>query len=415
MSDHPVQGIAWDTAAAYCQWADKRLPTEAEWEAAARGPHAWLYPWGNDRAAVPLPNSDTYPVGTIPANRSFFGAFDMAGNVWEWVGEPYTPVGEGEQVLHGGTNSFQNDMRFRAAGDPDSAIMFVNAGIRCAADHVMAERDPSVALSDDFADIESGWFQARAPVGAYFYGYHPTDFYHVQVSAPDDCLSVRHEVALDNYMVEAQLFIAATATEAGDFYNGLALRETGNDFYAFVVSPRTQRWQALKNTPDGLAVMAEGSSATIRGDVQERRDRLFVIANGPEFTFFVNGELVSHVTDSDYGSGNVGFMVKTLDEAYAHIHYDAITVWQLPPTVTPATAGPAGGEYPIVAPFCRGTVSASDTLISFTSHTVIAGETLSAIAIQYGVTVEDILAANGRSINNPGVISIGQTVVVPQS
>jgi formylglycine-generating enzyme required for sulfatase activity len=132
--DHPVEGIDWETAVAYCEWANKRLPTEAEWEVVARGAVDWLYPWGNDEGAVELPRGGTYPVGSVSGNRSPFGVYDMAGNVWEWVGETYAPVAEGHRMLRGGAHGFLKDMAFRLHGDPNIPTMFATAGVRCAAD-----------------------------------------------------------------------------------------------------------------------------------------------------------------------------------------------------------------------------------------------------------------------------------------
>jgi formylglycine-generating enzyme required for sulfatase activity len=132
--DFPVEGVTWDQAAAFCQWAGKRLPSEAEWEAAARGPKGLLYPWGDDERVVTLPDGKTYAVGKTPANRSASGVFDMAGNVWEWVGDPYAPVPAGQKVLHGGGYGLLKDMAYRLHGDPNVRTMFAMAGIRCAAD-----------------------------------------------------------------------------------------------------------------------------------------------------------------------------------------------------------------------------------------------------------------------------------------
>jgi formylglycine-generating enzyme required for sulfatase activity len=134
--DHPVTGVIWDQADAYCEWVNKRLPSEAEWEVVARGAVDWLYPWGNDVQAVELPHSGTYAVGSVRGNRSPFGAYDMAGNVWEWVGDTYASLPEDERMLRGGANGFLKDMAYRLHGDPNVPTMFATAGFRCAAHRV---------------------------------------------------------------------------------------------------------------------------------------------------------------------------------------------------------------------------------------------------------------------------------------
>jgi len=95
--DHPVVNVAWQDAETYCAWAGRRLPTEAEWERAARGMSGKRFPWGDTEPTRTLANylnqwrdgAGLEPVGSHPQGASPEGVHDLQGNVWEWVGDWY--------------------------------------------------------------------------------------------------------------------------------------------------------------------------------------------------------------------------------------------------------------------------------------------------------------------------------------
>jgi formylglycine-generating enzyme required for sulfatase activity len=153
-ANHPATFISWENANKYCNWAGRRLPSEAEWEKAARGIDGRLYPWGNESANSKLANfggsgNPTKEVGLYPEGVSPFGAYDLAGNVSEWVFDWYGKYKTNEYNNPKGNES--GDRHMSRGGSSQSEANFLRTAFR--GPTIFDEGASSIGFRCAFSDI----------------------------------------------------------------------------------------------------------------------------------------------------------------------------------------------------------------------------------------------------------------------
>jgi hypothetical protein len=188
--------------------------------------------------------------------------------------------------------------------------------------------DENVLYQDDFTNPTTGW--AVAEFGNYFIGYHEPESYHIEIKSPHLKAPVVTipDPATHNYPdatieLAVQTVSGRTATD-GDYRYGLAFRQTGDNYYAFTISPTTKKWEVFKSSPSGFALLKEGVEEGIQGlDVD---DVLRVDMQGFNFSFYVNDTPVGQMTDSDYPEGSVGFYAENIENTNTHVHYNTLSI-----------------------------------------------------------------------------------------
>lgn len=364
---HPVQGVDWNWANAYCASLGKHLPTEAEWEIASSGSERRDYSWGSsEQAPKASQQSGLYNVGSVAENQTPQGIYDLSANVWEWVGDSYDQlrVRHGQHVLRGGGNGFSRDNVTRDI-TTDAYSGSYHAGFRCAASEAStmdspafetfepppaspAQRQglPGVFLHDDFSYFSGDFLEGSE--GTASWGWHPVDRFHVEVVGPnhhalvlaniqppsDDVLHIRANVSLAKLDKSLNLTFSYGVAFAYD--------QNGKRGLVFVVDPQNNTWViAARSDGDEDSGTSEEAYEPIGGThsfgFRGNEVRLEVIRTVDYYEFHINDQYLSRLRrhdgsvplDDRAGGTWAGLFVITYagpSLALAHAHYSLFEV-----------------------------------------------------------------------------------------
>jgi hypothetical protein len=184
-----------------------------------------------------------------------------------------------------------------------------------------------ILYQDDFKNPSSGW--SKEKIDNYSLGYSGGEYYNVEILNPNFKypVFVPKKPKYGDVNIDLKV-LTKKAANNGDFHYGLVFRRSGEQYYAFTISPRTKKWFVLKSTSDALKILKEGTDDGIQ-DLNTAADTLRVSAKGSTFFFRINGRLVYQMSDADYATGEVGLFVQTRDSPNALIDFDSLTIWYI--------------------------------------------------------------------------------------
>jgi ferric-dicitrate binding protein FerR (iron transport regulator) len=205
----------------------------------------------------------------------------------------------------------------------------------CTTQDLEIPSDARVLYKDDFVKASSGWPQGK--IDNYSAGYSVGEYYDAQILNPDFkyTVFVPNKGKYEDVNIDLKVF--TLVAREGDFHYGLIFRRSGDQFYAFTISPRTKKWYVLKSSPNALNTLKDGTDEDIQG--LETTDTLRVSAKGSTFFFWINGRLIYQISDPNYVKGEVGLFVQTRDSPNALIRFDSITIWDTKPGIIEPTPG----------------------------------------------------------------------------
>ena len=318
----PVTGISLDSARAYCQYVNKRLATEIEWELATTN-------------------------GLLESGPV---------EVQNWVDAPdeYGPVEPGLSVLRGSFGSESLDDYYRTIG-MDGDVFRSSAGFRCASDDVREEvtievpPDADTIYVDDFSDLDTGW-PSRSPDGQFSLGYHPTDVFHIETEQPwTQVAAVTPVAAPETSTITSAVQLRKPEDPDGQFRYGLLARSSDQGYVVLTIRPELDGTDgyldwclgeslvpfvppgerfAVRSTPEG-ATLCDGALGEGRLSVRSFDNVLDLAFEGSAPIATIDGtelELAPNAVVS-VPAGSPGFYIESFDEErLGHVHYDGITV-----------------------------------------------------------------------------------------